>query len=113
MDKNAADLYRSLGVNTVVNAAGPISIYGGGRSRPEVIEAMSTAFPAAVQINELNLRAGEIIADILGVEAAFVSSGAAGGHGHHRDSRHHHHGNLRQRETQGGRVPTQDRAGRH
>lgn len=79
MDKNAVDLYRSLGVNTVVNAAGPISIYGGGRSRPEVIEAMSTAFPAAVQINELNLRAGEIIADIIGVEAAFVSSGAAGG----------------------------------
>jgi L-seryl-tRNA(Ser) seleniumtransferase len=79
LDNNAVDLYRSLGVNTVVNAAGPISIYGGGRSRPEVIEAMVTAFPAAVQINELNLRAGEIIADILGVEAAFVSSGAAGG----------------------------------
>ncbi|MDA1348965.1 MAG: aminotransferase class V-fold PLP-dependent enzyme [Chloroflexi bacterium] len=79
MDKNAVELFESLGVRPIVNAAGPISQYGGGRSRPEVIEAVATAFRVPVQIHELNRRAGETIAEMIGVEAAFVSSGAAGG----------------------------------
>ena len=79
MDKNGVELFRSLGVEPIVNAAGPISQYGGGRSRPEVIAAVATAFRVPVQIHELNRRAGETIAEMVGVEAAFVSSGAAGG----------------------------------
>lgn len=79
MDKNAVGLFEALGVRPIVNAAGPISQYGGGRSRPEVIETMATAFRIPVQIHELNRRAGEAIAEMIGVESAFVSSGAAGG----------------------------------
>jgi D-glucosaminate-6-phosphate ammonia-lyase len=79
LDKNAVELFEALGVRPIVNAAGPISQYGGGRSRPEVIEAVATAFRVPVQIHELNRRAGETIAEMIGVESAFVSSGAAGG----------------------------------
>ena len=79
MDKNAVELFESLGVRPIVNAAGPIRQYGGGRSRPEVIDAVATAFRVPVQIHELNRRAGETIAKMIGVESAFVSSGAAGG----------------------------------
>ena len=79
MNKDAAELYRSMGVRPIVNAAGPISVYGGGKARPEVIATVSKAFRTPVHIHELNRRAGEIIAETIGVEAAFVSSGAAGG----------------------------------
>ena len=49
------------------------------RTQYEVIAAVATAFRVPVQIHELNRRAGETIAEMVGVEAAFVSSGAAGG----------------------------------
>ena len=79
MDKDASELYRSMGVRPIVNAAGPISVYGGGKARPEVISTVSKAFKTPVHIHELNRRASEVIAETIGVEAAFVSSGAAGG----------------------------------
>ena len=79
MDRDASELYRSMGVRPIVNAAGPISVYGGGKARPEVIETVSRAFRTPVQIHDLNRRASEVIAETIGVEAAFVSSGAAGG----------------------------------
>jgi len=72
-------IYRSMGVSPIINAAGPISRYGGGRYRPQVVEAMAEAFMVPVQIDELNIQAGKKIAQMLGVESAFVSSGAAGG----------------------------------
>ncbi len=78
-NREAADLYRSIGVSPIVNAAGPISVYGGGKSRPEVIEAVAAAARVPVHLHDLNLRAGEAIAAMTGAEAAFVSSGAAGG----------------------------------
>tara|TARA_B100001123_G_C15345942_1_gene1037327 strand:+ start:30070 stop:31179 length:1110 start_codon:yes stop_codon:yes gene_type:complete len=68
-----------MGVSPIINAAGPISRYGGGRYRPQVVEAMAEAFMVPVQIDELNIQAGKKIAQMLGVESAFVSSGAAGG----------------------------------
>ena len=79
MDRDASELYRSMGVRPIVNAAGPISVYGGGKARPEVIETVSRAFRTPVNVHELNRRASEVIAETIGVEAAFVSSGAAGG----------------------------------
>lgn len=79
MKEKEGIIYRSMGVSPIINAAGPISRYGGGRYRPQVVEAMAEAFMVPVQIDELNIQAGKKIAQMLGVESAFVSSGAAGG----------------------------------
>ena len=63
MNQDAAELYRSMGVRPIVNAAGPISVYGGGKARPEVISTVSKAFKTPVHLHELNRRASEIIAE--------------------------------------------------
>lgn len=73
------EIYRSIGVRTAINASGTTTAYGGTKLRPEAMASMAQAATVLVDINELNKRAGEIIAEIVGAEAAFVSSGAAGG----------------------------------
>lgn len=52
---------------------------GGARLHPEVVEAMSEAANYTVDMFELLDRAGQKIADMLGVEAAFITSGACAG----------------------------------
>lgn len=47
--------------------------------RPEVAEAMRQASEACVDIAELQARAGEVIAELTGAEAGYVTSGAAAG----------------------------------
>ena len=73
------DIYRSIGVNPVISAAGTVTAYGGTKLRPEVTEAMNQASRIMVNMDELNRAAGRVIADVTGAEAGFVSSGAAGG----------------------------------
>ena len=68
-----------LGVRHAINVSGTTTAYGGTKLRREVMEAMNSAASVLVDVHELNARAGEIIADIVGAEAAFVSSGSAGG----------------------------------
>ena len=67
MEEKEGMIYRSMGVSPIINAAGPISKYGGGRYRPQVVEAMTEAFRVPVQIDELNIhlsfRTGNIQAD--------------------------------------------------
>ncbi|MBE7558003.1 aminotransferase class V-fold PLP-dependent enzyme [bacterium] len=71
--------YARLGVRTFINAAGPDTIWGGALMRPEVLEAMTEASRQSVLIPELHEAAGRRIAELAGAEAAFVSSGCAGG----------------------------------
>ncbi len=73
------DIYERLGVKKLINAGGPQTIYGGSLMLPEVIQAMAEANRAFVNINELQASAGARIAQLLGVEAALVSAGAAAG----------------------------------
>ena len=73
------ELYRSIGVRPIVNASGPLTMFGGGKARPEVVEVMSAASKTTVGMFELNRLAGKVIAELVGSEAAFVSNGAAGG----------------------------------
>ena len=47
--------------------------------RPETVEAMREASQAMVNIEELNMAAGDAIAGMLGAEAALVTGGAAAG----------------------------------
>ena len=74
-----AGVYRALGVRSAINVSGTTTAYGGTKLRREVMDAMNSAASVLVDVHELNARAGEIIAEIVGAEAAFVSSGSAGG----------------------------------
>ena len=74
-----ANPYREIGVQPIINASGSTTAYGGSKLRPEVQETMSRASTIMVEIDELNRAAGEVIAEITGAEAGFVTSGAAGG----------------------------------
>ena len=73
------DVYRSIGVKPVITASGPTTAYGGSKLRTEVMDAVNAAATVMVNMDELNRRAGELIAKHTGAEAGFVSSGSAGG----------------------------------
>lgn len=73
------DIYSSIGVKPIITASGTQTAYGGSKLRPEAMEAMQKAAGVMVELDELNLAAGKIIANLTGAEAGFVSSGAAGG----------------------------------
>lgn len=81
MDVNppASDVYRALGVKPIINAAGTITTLGGSIMPAEVREAWNAASRSFVPLVELQDRVGERIARLLGVEAALVTTGAAGG----------------------------------
>jgi uncharacterized pyridoxal phosphate-dependent enzyme len=71
--------YADLGVRPFINAAGTITRLGGSRMPPEVLAAMTAAAGAFVDLEELHVRAGQALAERIGVPAAFVSCGAASG----------------------------------
>ena len=70
-----SQLYRDLGCIPVINAAGNQTVIGGSRLSPAVQQAMIDANRHYVDMKELQLRTGEIIADLVGAEAAFVTPG--------------------------------------
>lgn len=72
------DVYASMGVKPFINCTSTYTINGGSAMMPEVIEAMSQASFYPVNIDELMQGAGKRIAELLQVDAAMVSSGAAG-----------------------------------
>jgi L-seryl-tRNA(Ser) seleniumtransferase len=63
----------------LINAVGTVTVFGGSLMPPEVLRAMEAAAGGYVDLNELHVAAGRRIAGLIGVEAAYVSSGAAGG----------------------------------
>ena len=73
------NVYEHLGVRTIINASGPATRLSGAIMPPPVAEAMKEATQYCVDIAELQARAGEIIAEITGAEAGYVTSGAAAG----------------------------------
>ena len=78
-DTRMETLYQRLGVAPIINAAGSITRLGGTRTRPETLELMSRAARVMVNIDDLNRAAGREVARLVGAEAGFVCSGAAGG----------------------------------
>ena len=72
-------LYQRLGLRPFINARGTITTLGGSIMPAPVVEAMAEASRQFVHLNELHEKAGARIAALTGAEAAFVSSGAAGG----------------------------------
>ncbi len=70
-------VYQELGVTPVINAAATLTRLGGSRMAPDVLAAMNEAAASFVQIDELQARAGDVIAGITGAEAGYVTTGAA------------------------------------
>ncbi len=70
-------IYDELGVIPVINARGHQTLLGGSTPSPHVKAAMEQAERYFVDMPRLLDRAGEIIASLLGAEAAYVTSGAA------------------------------------
>jgi D-glucosaminate-6-phosphate ammonia-lyase len=74
----ALNVYELLGVKPIINAAGTITALGGSLMPPEVVAAWNAAAKHFVPLAALQDRVGERIAKLLGVEAALVTTGAAG-----------------------------------
>ncbi len=72
-------VYEELGVKRVINAWGPMTVIGGSRMLPEVLDAMAEAGRAFVNLNELQRKAGARIASLIGVEGCYICSGCAAG----------------------------------
>jgi len=70
-------IYKRLGVPTLINATGPATRLSGSLLPAEVTEAMKEASQYCVDMTELQARASQIIAEITGAEAGYVTSGAA------------------------------------
>ena len=72
-------IYDELGIKKIINGWGTITKIGGSKMAPEVLVAMNEAAGAYVDIRTLHAKAGEKIAELLGCEAACITSGAAAG----------------------------------
>ncbi len=74
----APDVYEALGVKHVINATGTMTTLGGSLMPPEVVAAWADASKHFVDLFDLQNKVGERIAKLVGVEAAMVTTGAAG-----------------------------------
>jgi D-glucosaminate-6-phosphate ammonia-lyase len=71
-------VYEALGIKPVINAAGTFTALGGSVMPPEVVAAWVEASKHFVDLVQLQDKVGERMAKLLGVEAAMVTTGAAG-----------------------------------
>jgi hypothetical protein len=70
-------VYTRIGVRPFINLTGTLTINGGALELPAVREACHQAADYAVDLDELMEKVGTRIAELLGCEAAIVTSGAA------------------------------------
>ena len=69
-------IYKEMGAKPVINATGSVTLLGGSTPVAEVKAAMDAADSAYVPLIELEQVAGDQIAEMLGVPAAYITSGA-------------------------------------
>ena len=75
--KRVPEPYARLGVKPIINAQSWVTALGGSLMRPEVLRAMDEAATAFVDMTELNLAAGRVVARACGAEAGLVTAGAS------------------------------------
>ncbi len=73
------EIVDDLGITPIIQAGGPNTKHSGTRPRVETLEAMTAMAETFVNIDEMLIAAGQKIADMIGVEAATITSGASGG----------------------------------
>jgi D-glucosaminate-6-phosphate ammonia-lyase len=69
-------IYKEMGAVPVINATGSVTLLGGSTPVAEVKQAMDAADSAFIPLIELEQVAGDRIAEMLGVPAAYITSGA-------------------------------------
>ena len=74
--ENWGAIYKEMGAKPVVNATGSVTLLGGSTPVAEVKAAMDAADSAYIPLIELEQVAGDRIAEMLGVPAAYITSGA-------------------------------------
>ncbi len=77
LDSPYRDYFKELGVRTFINAAGTYTTMSGCLMRPAVLDAINYACRQYVDIDELQDKVGERIAELVRCEAATVTSGCA------------------------------------
>ena len=75
-DASWGGVYKEIGATPVINAIGSVTLLGGSAPVAEIREAMERANEAFIPLSELEEKAGAAIAEMLGVPAAYVTSGA-------------------------------------
>lgn len=73
---NQGDIYKELGATPIINAIGSVTMLGGSTPIPEVTSAMERAGESYIPLMELEEKAGEFVADMIDVPAAYITSGA-------------------------------------
>ena len=74
--KGMGNIYRELGATPIINAIGSVTMLGGSTPIPEVKEAMALAGDSYIPLMELEDKAGSAVAEMIGVPAAYITSGA-------------------------------------
>lgn len=74
LDEN---IYRSLGIEPIINCRGTFTIIGGSIERPEVHQAMASAAKNFVQYDELAFAIGERLATITKADFGIITAGCA------------------------------------
>ena len=75
-ESNKGDIYKELGATPIINAIGSVTMLGGSTPTPEVRAAMERAGDSYIPLMELEEKAGAAVANMAGVPAAYVTSGA-------------------------------------
>lgn len=70
------NVYSELGVKRVINAIGAWTRIGGSTLPPEVIGAFVDANSCYVELSDLEKKGGDLIAELTGAEAGYITSGA-------------------------------------
>ena len=78
-DNSTNRFYERLGVRRLINGASWRTVLGGSIMPPAVLQAMDEASRWFVDLDELNRKAGEVIARVTGAEAGLVTAGSAAG----------------------------------
>ncbi len=77
LDKN--NIYRTHGIEPIINCRGIFTIIGGSLKRPQTKSAMEAASHNFAQMDEVADGIGQTLADLTGAEWGVVSSGCAAG----------------------------------
>ena len=78
-DEADQNIFRSIGVEPIINCRGTFTIIGGSIERPEVRAAMEAASQNFIQYDELADGIGRRLAELTGAEWGMVSAGCAAG----------------------------------
>src|SRR5690242_5079864 len=70
--------YQRLGIRPVINCRGTHTVIGASKVWPELHEAMAQASREYVMLEELHDKVGARLAELIGSEAAMVTTGCAG-----------------------------------